>query len=348
MQRTNKKLSEQVREHAGKPPEELGEYEGNFAKTISTGSTLLDLAISGGRVRGGGIPGGIFVEVFGPSGAGKTVLLCEIAGGVQRAGGQTKFADPEARLDREFAKLFDVDVGALDYWTPDTVPEVFEPVREWRPKPVKAVHGIFADSLAALSTDLELEGKDAYGGRRAKEFSEELRKTCRTLKNENFLMVGSNQIRVNMDSGPFGEKWKSPGGEALGFYASLRLKMYSAQKLRETVQKGRFKERRTYGIETKVQVYKSSLWKPFRTASLIIDYDYGIDDIQTNLQFVKDVKKESVYTVNEEKLAQSMDESIEMVEADALEMDLRNEVIDLWEEMEEEFARTERKPKLRG
>ena len=81
-------------------------YDGDVTDTISTGSTLLDLAILGGRKRGGGIPGGIFVEIFGTSGSGKTVLLCEIAGGIDRAEGELTFHDPEARLNRQFATIW--------------------------------------------------------------------------------------------------------------------------------------------------------------------------------------------------------------------------------------------------
>src|SRR5690606_20976498 len=130
----------------------------NLEKTISTGSTLLDLAISGGRIREGGLVGGILVEIFGQSQSGKTVLLSEIAGDVQRKGGDIRFSDPEARLNKQFAKLFGLEVTPEQYDRPNTVPEVFEPVRHWEPNPSTkgAISGIFADSLAALSTDLEM------------------------------------------------------------------------------------------------------------------------------------------------------------------------------------------------
>src|SRR5690606_33954727 len=134
--------------------------DGNTQHMISTGSTLLDLAICGGRLKQGGLPGGILVEISGPSQTGKTVLLCEIAGDVQRKGGEVLFSDPEARLNKQFAKLFDLDVSTIEYNRPNTVPEVFAPVRDWEPKGKKVVHGIFADSLAALSTDMEMESSD--------------------------------------------------------------------------------------------------------------------------------------------------------------------------------------------
>ena len=196
-------LSVQMKRKVDTSIKEKKEYDGHFTgNNISTGSTLLDLAISGGRVRGGGLPGGVLVEIFGPSGSGKTVLLSEIAGFIQRQGGEVKFHDPEARLNQQFATMFGMELKEGDYYQPDTVPEVFETVRAWKPPQKEGIiHGIMADSLAALSTDMEMDKKDGdkMGMRRAKEFSEELRKTCRILKQNNFLMVCSNQVRINVD-----------------------------------------------------------------------------------------------------------------------------------------------------
>ena len=181
MIRTKKvKPSEQVKRKVanGKAsiPEEK-EYEGDFSQVVSTGSTLLDLEISGRSIRGGGIPRGIMIEIFGPSGCGKTVLLCEIAGAVQRLSGDVLFKDPEARLVTSFARIFDLDTNKMGYTTPDTVTEVFKSIREWEPKNPTALNGVFTDSLAALSTDLEMEKEegDKMGMRRAKEFSEGFR-----------------------------------------------------------------------------------------------------------------------------------------------------------------------------
>jgi len=314
---------------------------------VSTGSTLLDLAISGGIVRGGGIPGGILVEVFGPSQTGKTVLLCEIAGAVQRSGGKVLFNDPEARLDKQFAKMFDLDVNLMDYETPDKIPEVFSAVRNWEPDGSAEINGVFADSLAALSTDMEMgEGGDKTGMRRAKEFSEELRKTCRILKNRNILMVCSNQIRQNVNSGPWGPSYKSPGGEAVPFYASLRLRCKSFKKL---VDKKKIKGKehsRVVGIKTEIEVYKSSIWRCYRTAPLYIIFDYGIDDIRANLQFLKDVKRASTYQIGDDVMGQSLNQAVQKVEERGLEEVLKNEVIDVWMEIEEKFE-VERKGKKR-
>jgi RecA/RadA recombinase len=97
-------------------------------------------------------------------------------------------------LNKQFARIFGLDTNLMGYSRPNTVPEVFSAVRYWKPEPEGKIHGVFADSLAALSTDMEM-GKDEgdkYGMRRAKEFSEELRKTCRILAQKNYLMVCSN------------------------------------------------------------------------------------------------------------------------------------------------------------
>lgn len=340
-----KPLSAQVKKHSEKKPQKKADFDGNTETMISTGSTLLDLAISGGRVHGGGIPGGIMVEIFGPSGCGKTVLLCEIAGAVQRQGGEIMFRDPEARLNKQFARLFDLDVDKIEYDTPNTVPEVFKSVRDWEPEK-KGTHGIFADSLAALSTEWEQEGKDQYGMRRAKEFSEQCRLTCRTLSERGYLMVCSNQVRQNLDAGPYGQKYKSPGGESIGFYSSLRLRCIGSKKIPEKKTIKGKEHSRVIGVETEIEVFKSSVWKPYRKAPLYILFDYGIDDVRSNLQFLKTMTGESQYILDGEKLGKSMNDAIAAIEEDNREQELKEAVIETWTELEKKFS-IERKPKKR-
>lgn len=349
MQRTNSLHMQRV-QRVNAPVKEKSEYAGNVSKMVSTGSTLLDLAISGGRVKGGGIPGGILMEVFGPNSAGKTVLLVEIAGNIQRKGGDVMFHDPEARLNKQFASIFDFGVDNITYTTPDTVTEVFTQVRAWSPKPEKsnAINAIFTDSLAALSTDLEMENKDGdkMGMRRAKEFSEQLRKTARVLTKNNWLMICSNQVRQNADAGPYAEKYTTPGGVSVGFYASLRLRAKSTEKLTKEETVAGKKVKRVYGVKTEFEVYKSSVWKPYRTAPVYIVFDYGIDDVRANLQFIKDYTTNSTYTVNGTSLGQSIEMAITKVEKLNLEDELKQEVIELWGIIESKFD-SERKPKKR-
>lgn len=353
MERTSKsnQLSAQVKRKVENPTlKRERKYDGDFGTVISTGSTLLNLAISGGRIRGGGLPGGILVEAFGPSGSGKTVLLSEIAGDVQRKGGDTQFKDPEARLNKPFARMFGFDIkDGKNYSQPDTINEVFLDVRSWKPvatKKGKVIHGAFADSLAALSTDMEMEGEDKMGMKRAKDFSTQLRKTCRVLARKNYLMVCSNQVRVNTDPMSY-QKYSTPGGIAFEFYSSLRLKFNKPERIKgPKIKVGKKIVERIIGVRVLIEVSKSSIWKPYRTAPVTILFDYGIDDIRENLQFIKDYTRNKIYMVNNTRLDKSLKTSIRKVEKMELEEELREQVIDLWEEIESKY-KSDRKPKRR-
>jgi recombination protein RecA len=350
--KTEEKLSEQVERKVQKPTKRVPEsnaYDGG-SLAISTGSTLLDLAISGGRFKEGGIPTGILVEIFGPSGAGKTVLLCQIAGNVQKLGGDIMFHDPEARLNKQFARMFGLNPSDIEYTTPNTIPEVFKAVRKWVPEENdnKKLYGVFADSLAALSTDMEL-GKDEgdkMGMRRAKEFSEELRKTCRIIAQHNLLMICSNQVRQNLDAGPYGQRYKSPGGEAIGFYSSLRLRCSSGEKIKVARSIHGKEHKRVIGVKTNIEVFKSSVWKPYRTAEVYIIFDYGIDDIRANLKFIKDAARDSIYKVRGIKLGRTLDRAIKEVEEQGLEEELKKQTIEFWNEIESSFEE-KRKPRMK-
>jgi len=343
----DKTIAKQVKARVEAPKKKKAEYEGNTETMISTGSTLLDLAISGGRVRGGGLPGGILVEIFGPESSGKTVLLCEIAGDVQRSGGEIMFGDPEARLNTQFAQIFDLNTEDMELTVPNTVTEVFTDLRKWIPENNK-INGAFTDSLAALSTDLEMddENGDKMGMRRAKEFSEQLRKTCRILSSSNTLLVCSNQIRENIGAGKFEQKYKPPGGKGIAFYSSLRLRTKILGSLvRKRKIKG--KERKVvYGVQIEIEVVKSSVWHPKRTALIAIDFRYGVDDIRENLKYLKDMYQATTYDIGDRKLHKNIQDAIVIVEKEGLEETLRDEVIAVWEELEEEF-KVERKPKKR-
>ena len=337
-------LSQQMKKKVSSSKEKKEEYDGNFGKVISTGSTLLDLAISGGRIRGGGLPGGILVEIFGPSMSGKTVLLSEIAGDVQRKGGEIKFRDPEARLNKQFAKLFGLDLKDEDYSRPNTIPELFGPVRSWKPKSLIVVNGYFGDSLTALSTDMEMDNKDEYGMRRAKEFSEECRKTCRIIAQNNYLMVCSNQVRDTLAT--FGKKQDSPGGKAIRFYSSLRLETDTKNKITKIKTVNGKEVKRVIGVNIEIEVVKSSIWKPFRTAPVTIIFDYGIDSVRDNLQFIKNYTNNKVYTLQRKELSNEMSKAIKIIEDNQSESILKEEVIDLWEYIEKQFQ-SERNPKVR-
>ena len=348
MKRTSKvPLSVQVKRKVNSPLKKKPDLDGNTEIMISTGSTLLDLAISGGRVRGGGIPGGIMFEAFGPSSSGKTVLLSEVAGAIQRQEGDIQFNDPEARLNKQFAQLFDLNTDDLTVHEPDTVTEVFTNIKNWEPKGKAKIHGIMTDSLAALSTNLEMDNEDGdkMGMKRAKEFSEGFRKNARILKQNNYIMGCSNQIRDRATTGP-GEQFTVPGGKAIGFYASLRLRFFPPEKINKVkIVQGK-EVKKVIGIKARVLVYKSSVDAPYREAILYILFNYGIDDVRANLQFIKDFTENKVYSIGNSLLDKSIDKSIAVIETDGLEDELKEQVIDLWEEIQAKFE-TERKPKKR-
>lgn len=351
MKRTTKKqgdLAEQVANRNRSP--KVKSPKGNDLMMISTGSTLLDLAIGWERRMAGGLPAGILVEIFGPPSSGKTTLLCEIAGGVQRKGGQVLYLDPEGRLNADYAKRLGLTIDLLDekqYQRPNTVPEAFGPIRKWKPEPDGVVHGVFADSLAALSTDMEMgDTGDKMGMRRAKEFSEELRKSCRAIASQNFLLVCSNQIRQTMNTGGWGEKYKSPGGEAVAFYSSVRLKVDSAEKIRRKVKISGTEVSKVVATKTKITVYKSSVGEPYNYAPVFIDLMYGIDDIRANLTWLKELRGWKTYMLDGEDLGKHLMSAIAVIEDSNLEKQLRREVIHTWHEVQSAF-RVERKAKER-
>ena len=347
------KLSDQVEKKVTQKKKESNKEkvfhpsEGRFENMISTGSTLLDLAISGGKVKGGGIPGGITIEVFGPPSIGKTSILCEIAGAIKRQGGETRFHDPEARLSTIFAQIFDFDLKEDEISHPNTPKDVFDDLQKWKAKNTKIVNGIFVDSMAALASDMEMEGKKDEYSRRAKLFSQGLRINARLISNSNYLFVCSNQIRDNIDAG-FGEKYTTTGGWAFKFYGSLRLKatkqipQRNPKITREVTYKGK-KYVKTVGIGIDVKVDKSSIWEPYNTAPVYIIWDYGLDDVRANLEYVKKITGDTIYKISNTKLANSMEESIKIVEKDELEDQLKNQVINLWEELQEKFKKQRKK-----
>jgi len=160
-------------------------------------------------------------------------------------------------------------------------------------------------------------------------------------------MVCSNQIRQNAGGGQFEAKYKSPGGESVGFYSSLRLRTYQPEKIWKELTVAGKKTKRVIGVRTQIEVFKSTIWKPYRTAPLTILFDYGIDDVRQNLQFIKDYTKATIYSIpRETDLDKSMDKSIEIVETEGYEELLRENVIDLWEEIEGKFD-SKRKTKQR-
>lgn len=319
----------------------------NLAKwdsVVSTGSLLLDLSISGNRVKNGGIPGGVVVEFFGPEGSGKTGILAEIAASVQARGGDVLFQDPEGRFDKEYSNLLGIKLPEDKYTQPDTVKEMFNAINHWDPKPKKegATNAVFVDSLAALSTDLEMKDDegDKMGMRRAKEFSEGFRKICRVIAQRGWILVMSNQEREGTDG-----KKVAPGGRAIKFYSSLRVRVappMQNSKLKTSMKMPSGKEfERVFGIRSICEVKKSTIDDPFRQCPISIVFRYGVDDIRDNLQFIKDYLGEKRYWVGEgNNPIVSMEKAIKFVDENNLQSEIREKTNEYWRKIESDLAIT--------
>ena len=315
----------------------------DLKQVISTGSTLLDLIISGKKVRGGGIPGGIIVEIFGPSGAGKTALLVEIAGDAQRQGGESRFDDPEARLDKEYSRIYGLELEKENYNRPDTVKEMFKGLWEWNPKDNTKINVSCEDSLAALSTEMEMEEEDKMGMKRAKDFSEGLRKTARIIANNNWLIVCSNQEREGKNG------ITTPGGQAIPYYSSVRMRIapeFMGAKIDKKKKIAGKEVKKIIGIRSKITIKKNSIDEPFRECNISIIFGYGIDDIRENLQYIKNHTEAKTYICPDGKGIMSLEGAIAHVEENNLEAQLKEQTIDLWYEIQE-FMAVERKTKER-
>lgn len=315
--------------------------------TISTGSTLLDLEISGSRIRGGGIPSGVIVEVFGPSGAGKTSIIAEICANAKAKGGDYFICDPEARLDAEYAKIYGLKIDKTRYSRPDTVPEMFQKVWDWEPKPEKkdTISVFGGDSLAALSTSMEMDNDDGdkMGMRRAKEFSEWMRKTCRKIANNNWIVVLTNQEREGTN-GP-----TTPGGKAIPYYSSIRIRVspqMSNKYIKSSKKIGSQTVEKKRGIRSKAQIKKSSVGDPYGEAPYSLIFGYGMDDLRENLQYLKELNGASKYECIDESFA-TIEKAIFYVEEKGYQDQIKELVIDKWESVQESFV-TERRVKNRG
>ena len=299
---------------------------------VSTGSTLLDLAISGNRIRGGGIPGGIIMEIAGPAGSGKTAILASIAASAQSKGGQVMFLDPEARFDQQYAEIYGIHLEAENYHRPNTVEEVFELIYKWKPKNPNAINVVVTDSLAALSTEMEMEDQDKYGMRRAKCFSEGLRKTARIISNNNWIIACSNQQR----DGKYGDT--TPGGQAIKYYCSLRISMKQEGKITKAKDFYGKKISKDLGVESKCTIVKSSLDDPFRTCLVSMLFRKGLDSLRDELVFYKATMSETTYNCIT-KNYMALDKACEYIKENHLETKITKRTIDLWAEMERLFTK---------
>jgi recombination protein RecA len=229
---------------------------------ISTGSLGLDIALGIG-----GLPKGRIVEIYGPESSGKTTLTLQVIAECQKAGGTAAFIDAEHALDLGYAEKIGVKVNELLLSQPDTGEQALE-ITDMLVRSA-AVDIIIIDSVAALTPKAEIEGEmgDAHVGLQARLMSQALRKLTANIKRSNTLVIFINQIRMKIGV-MFGNPETTTGGNALKFYASVRLDIRRVGSIK--------KGDEILGSETRVKVLKNKLAAPFKTTDFDIVYNEGI------------------------------------------------------------------------
>jgi len=320
---------------------------GDFDRgVLSTGSTLLDLAISSERVHGGGVPAGVIIEIYGPSSSGKTAVLADLAASAKYHGGAARFDDPEARLDTAYARQCGLDLCDQEYGRPNTVEELFEGLNAWKP-PANGISVSCEDSIAAFSTRAEMADPDMQyaAAKRAQKYHQGFRTMGRRIAENGWVIACSNHELVSFDSGAK----TTPGGNALKYWASIRIRIAKAYQQGDikkswTIPEGA-KVERIVGVQSIAKVIKNTTGAPFREAPIYIIFGHGIDDIRGNLQWLKDTLKLPSYDCINANYAQ-MDPAIRHIEEYNLEAELREKVIATWNRIDDHF-RINRKPKVR-
>jgi recombination protein RecA len=286
-------------------------------QVVSTGSLGLDVALGVG-----GLPRGRVIEIYGPESSGKTTLTLQVVAEMQKQSGTCAFIDAEHALDIQYAQNLGVNLQDLLISQPDTGEQALEIVDSLVRS--GAVDLIVIDSVAALTPKAELEGEmgDSLPGLQARLMSQALRKLTATIKKSNCMVIFINQIRMKIGV-MFGSPETTTGGNALKFYASVRLDIRRTG----TIKKGDV----AIGNETKVKVVKNKVSPPFKEAHFDIMFGEGISrlgeiiDMGVEARIVE--KSGAWYAYKGEKIGQGRDNTREFLkENQALAFEIENKI----------------------
>ena len=356
---------------------------------LSTGSTLLDLAISDRHP--GGVGSGRVTQIIGDNSTAKSVLVKEILGAAQRLGGYAVECEAEMTPDFQRSKLFGLDVGdwatpelqntgpdmdmlaaveanpasRYTYRNPRTVEEIFDEDiggaldligGRWGPKRKRAEKipcpvCLAVDTFTALPSEAELNrtmSEGTYAMEKAKSMSTGFRKYIQDIGDQNIALIAADHIRAKTDAGSFGRKWTTHGGIAMQQYASTRVFLSHVGTL-----KNKYEE--VTGVKIKFRIVKNKIAPPFREGFFYVVFDYGIDDVRSNLMWLKEepqskvagnpinVKSKTWLCRKDTISNEGINGAIRYIEDNNREEDLQEIVVKVWREMHPPSDRKQRK-----
>ena len=252
---------------------------------VSTGSTMLDLAIS--NRPNGGIAVGRITEINGLESSGKSLVGAHILAETQKKGGVAVYIDTETSVSEDFLGVIGVDLNKMLYLHLETVEDIFEAIEEIvtkvRESDKDRLVTILVDSLAAATTKIELEAdfdKDGWATSKAIIISKALRKITQMIGRQRVALIFTNQLRVKLGA-MFGDPYTTSGGKALPFHASTRIRLKNKGQIKDS-------KKNVIGMTILAQVVKNRLGPPLRKAEFPLYFESGVDDDGSWLQVMKD------------------------------------------------------------